>query len=674
MSVRNLANPYRESVYNNALQFSNTITMNYGDDLQGQASTSQANDKVADTKFDKPLNPVLVDDSQNVVPSPTEVTYVSYVTSKAQQFGYRLDFESNKSSFQNFPNYTVNILNSTTVERNTYEVRAYTSLNASNPWHLFNPLDSNDKTSLSDLLLSFWNESPEGTQIHCDFILNRSMVDIYQIAFFKDTTSPEYVLGLNLDTNNAIIPYNGSLRYYKQAPIIQLDISDNVPAEISIFFTVNNHLYTSNTTPNCTSTETTSNNNSTTLSYCNSISILLPEWEKLPQGKNDIIIYLNDSADNPTKTSIISFIKDTLAPVLDSGITAKPWFLVANYSLSEIENPIYQTLEIEECPHFHFQFQDDDIDSVKMYLNISDLDWAEINKRENTTGTEDPMHPIFNLNLYQYIANSSVEPLQNPPTPSTSEYGDSYLNASHINETYWEIQFPDSLWSAFTPGESVEINLVIVDVAGNEAIFDFLLVRNEGDNIIEQIDNILLFFILTMGLLIFVSIAIPITYISEKRSKANPLEQDLEEMDGELLDVILQPLDPVKRKKLQVYLQKLGKNIDLTRVTPPDLMDFLKEKIQIVNLKELQFLISTFKMDPQAQEEFLHEMLALGTEDRHDFIRNYMINQIESEEEVDLAKDDDYFDDDIEDNFDDDTDLTMDDETAMDTDSAADDE
>jgi hypothetical protein len=110
------------------------------------------------------------------------------------------------------------------------------------------------------------------------------------------------------------------------------------------------------------------------------------------------------------------------------------------------------------------------------------------------------------------------------------------------------------------------------------------------------------------------------------------ITEHIKSIDPDLLDLVLHTVDPILAQNFLAYLDRLGDHIDLDYVTPPDLRSLLHTSFQPVDLKEIHSLITTFKMEPLSQENFLREMLALSPEERKAFLKMYMEDNFDQDD------------------------------------------
>ena len=121
-------------------------------------------------------------------------------------------------------------------------------------------------------------------------------------------------------------------------------------------------------------------------------------------------------------------------------------------------------------------------------------------------------------------------------------------------------------------------------------------------------------------------------------------------IDPELLEVVIEQVDQTKLRNVVKFCKDLKNPAEYEKILPPDIQEFLKIPLQFLNLKEIHILLTRYKMDSMQLEEFVREMIALGPEERNQFILKYMENtsedpgNLELDDKIDdLSLSDDFF-------------------------------
>ena len=187
--------------------------------------------------------------------------------------------------------------------------------------------------------------------------------------------------------------------------------------------------------------------------------------------------------------------------------------------------------------------------------------------------------------------------------PKTDNLTRILFTARRINSTSWEVDILEGIWDEVSL-EPVKVEIFIEDFAGNIAEFDFILIKN--DHPLSFTYSKWIVFAFTVLILISGSVYATISYKMSKIPRI-PVEiaEHIKFIDPDLLDLILQTANPMIAQKLIVYLHRLGDQVDLDYVTLPDLRALLNTPFQPVDLEEIHNLITTFKMEPLSQENFL---------------------------------------------------------------------
>ncbi len=506
-------------------------------------------------------------------------------------YGFELIFPNDNRYFQSFPSITLNITNSALVISNEYESRISSikpSVSIENP---FDPENSDDWETFMNDLEYVWDQTDESIQINIDFaIINgESGIPIYHSSIFSDLTAPEFSFGYNFNSVGALVPYGDSEEYFNTNPQIYFNITDNLENYVDICLTVNTHFHRISIFAYTIPPE----------DKLDMINVTLPEWDKIDDGLNVIPIFLIDSAGNPTSIEWLHIIKDTSPPEFRSNIPNKSWLRVGMDDISNYENPIYQKYEIDENPIFNCQFADIDIETVIMIVDLPEIEWNLEDVRYN---------PYFN---------------DHPVSNQSGSYKIS-LYAVQINNTNWVIEFPDIIWNQLQ-NQDIKMSIILNDFAGNNATHDFTVKHVSPTNGFMSIaENPATFF--SLGVILFCIAVISFMSFSLRtvKEKYCPLEEDLKRIDGELLEVVIHPVDNEKLIKVVNYCENFKNPSDYEKILPPDIHDLLKIPLQILNLKEIHLLLTRYKMDSLQLEEFVREMIALGPKERYQFLIEYM--------------------------------------------------
>lgn len=513
--------------------------------------------------------------------------------------GFRVLSPDNKTFFNSFPKLKFEILNVSLIESNDYQV-SISNLSDNANWVTFDPFNSLEIKDLLNLtLLEKWDQTKEAIPIFIHFFveLNDSRYFTYSVNITKDFHAPSFEFGFKLTPDNKIVKISGNT-YFTTSPRLYLWISDNVANEVDIFFTVNNLKYV----------ESGYANSLTTMYFNGSMSsIILKDFMNMPEGQNYIYIYVNDTAGNPTKSSEVSFFKDTISPKFDSGDLGKYWVRNGNESFEKFYNPIYNAYEFDERPALSFIFKDTDISRLKIHINLT--------------------RNRLNLSPY-YVENEN----------SSTDF--IFLIPIQIAEGEYYLLLPDQVWDALDKNDLL-LRLELEDRAGNINERTLKISRIASQS--SQLSTFIIFLIL-LGIIV-ITIVFTFLYapIHDKLWKRhNPLEGDLKTIDPGLLDVVLPPLDQAKTNRLLEYSSTNGQNLQVTGAIPPDIEELLTSPMQLVDLDEIRTLLTKFKMDSFQQEEFIREMVALSPDERVEFIQNFMSDQ-DDDYFDDLTNDDDFF-------------------------------
>jgi hypothetical protein len=508
-------------------------------------------------------------------------------------YGFELLFPNDNQYFQIFPSITLNITNFTVVNTNEYESKISSKEPSISIENSFDPENPDDWETLLNDLEFVWNQIEESIQISIDFsIINgESGIPLYHSAIFKDLTAPLFSFGFEFNDTGALIPYDGSIDYFNSNPFIYFNITDNLENVVDICLTVNTHLHQIS---NLVS-ESSPNNQQEML------NITLPEWDEINEGLNYIPIFLVDSAGNPTSVEWLEIIKDTSPPEFRSNRPNRSWLRIGGADISEYENPIYDQYEIVENPIFNCQFADIDIESVKLIVELPDMDWD-----------------LDDVRYSKYFNDYSE-------TNQTQNYKISIYSVQ-INFTNWVIEFPDIIWDQLQ-NQDMEMDIILNDFAGNTASYDFTVKHvSTLSNFLSITESSTTFIALGVILYCIALISFLTFSIRSVKEKYSPLEEDLKKIDPEILEVVIHPLDQENLINVVKYCKDLKNPDEYEKILPPQIHDFLKVPLQILNIKEIHLLLTRYRMDSLHLEEFVREMIALGPKDRHQFLIDYMEN------------------------------------------------
>ena len=293
--------------------------------------------------------------------------------------------------------------------------------------------------------------------------------------------------------------------------------------------------------------------------------------------------------------------------------------------ISNYENPIYKKYEIKENPIFNCQFADNDIKSVIMTVDLPYEKSEFVDFRHNS---------YFNENSQ----------LNNHESHEISLYG------VKVNHTNWVIEFPDFVWDKLQ-NQDIKMSIILDDFAGNNASHEFT---------VRHVSSLNRFLVITEDSKTFISLGLILycialtSFISfslrSVKERYRPLEEDLKMIDPELLEVVIEQVDQTKLRNVVKFCKDLKNPAEYEKILPPDIQEFLKIPLQFLNLKEIHILLTRYKMDSMQLEEFVREMIALGLEERNQFILKYMENtsedpgNLELDDKIDdLSLSDDFF-------------------------------
>ena len=522
-------------------------------------------------------------------------------------YGFELIFPNDNRHFQTFPSITLNITNSTQVNIYEYESIISSIEPSISIENSFDPENSGDWETLLNDIEFVWDQIEDSMQVSIDFKITNegSGIPLFHSAVYMDLTAPSFTFGYGFDHFGSLIPYDGSKDYFNTNPVIYFCITDNLENEVDICLTVNTHLHQiSNNVSICAPN-----------SKQNMVNITIPEWDKMDDGLNVIPIYLRDSAGNPTSVEWIHIIKDTSPPEFKSNRPNRSWLRIGKDDISKYENPIYKKYEINENPTFNCHFVDIDIETVILIVDLPDIEWnlgdVRYNKYFNDY-SDSNQSQNYKISLY------SVQ----------------------VNYTDWIIEFPDLIWEKLQ-NRDMKMTLVLNDFAGNIASYDFTVKHvsstNDFMSFTKNSTVIIIFGVILFCIALVSFMSFSLRSIKEKYS---PLEEDLKMIDPELLEVVIHPMEQENLIKIVKYCEDLKNPSDYEKILPPDMLDFLKEPLQILNLKEIRLLLTRYKMDSLHLEDFVREMIALGPKERHQFLVEYMENYDGDTHDLEFENDD----------------------------------
>ncbi|XEO76394.1 hypothetical protein WKT22_01418 [Candidatus Lokiarchaeum ossiferum] len=546
---------------------------------------------------------ILNNNPKKIFSNENETSDANFALIENNTVGFRVLTPNNKTFFRSFPSLQMEILNTTVIESNEgywWRISNISDEADLDSFDSFNPLNSNMVSTIFNITLKEkWDQTNETIPIFVQFFIkiNSSANYTYSLNITKDLHAPTFDLGFQLTQNGQLIKYHDNPFYFTESPLVYLWITDNVANDVEVYFTVNNRKYS----------DYGYANNPTTYFFNGTMSsIILQDFQNMPEGQNVIYIYVNDTAGNPTSSYEITFIKDTIPPAFESGDPNTFWSQNGNVSLKSVYNPIYDAYEFDEQPTLYFSFKDDDISNFKIYVNLTR------NHRSIHSDFVDMEDPTID-----YI---SLIPIQRSK-------GEFY------------VVFPDQIWEAMKFNDLL-LRIELEDRAGNIGSFTLKITR------IASLSAQLNYFIAFLVLLGIIVITIVFTFLyspiyDRLWKRHNPLEKDLQTLDPELLDVVLPPIDAVKSHRLLEFSQLNANNMQVQGAIPPDVEEILTSPMQMVDLDEIRMLLTKFKMDSLQQEEFIREMVALSPAERFEFIQNFM--STDEDDFEDISDDDDFF-------------------------------
>ncbi|MHA1521626.1 MAG: hypothetical protein ACTSRK_15715 [Promethearchaeota archaeon] len=523
-------------------------------------------------------------------------------------YGFEIILPGNCTSFQDLPVLAINISNEELIDQSSYMFRIGNltegtiyndEFNVSSGWFPFAPNENASVTEINNVFSDFWLHTAENVPIAIEFFINNDTVN-YITLIYKDLTPPEDIVGFSLTDDNIIIPMEMGTLLFNSAPTIFFNITDNVPNNVSLSLMINNRIYLYSVPVHNPNVDPIVGD----LFYNRVINItILTEgiiWQDFNDGNITIAYSFIDAADNPTEWKFLSFIKDTVSPHLDSGIPDRSWLTIRDYAGQTSTSPFGENIEVSEPPQFQITLYDDDVKQVGLRI----LDISSINILD--------------------ASNSSSNPSSSGFLPQSVEYEGSTYISGVKNGSSWIIKISPEIWESLD-NNLIDMQFELEDFAGNLAIYSFSIMKI-GDSL-ENNSTIVLFFgvssAILVGLIIFGSIV-----SVDRRNKSFQIMSTnfngLEQIDPDLLDLVLEPLDHVKLERVTDRFTREGKNFDPRKITELDLKEFLLQPLQLLHLQELRLLLTRYHMDPLDLEEFVHEMFAMSPLERREFILRYM--------------------------------------------------
>ncbi|TFH31132.1 MAG: hypothetical protein E4G98_00685 [Promethearchaeota archaeon] len=523
-------------------------------------------------------------------------------------YGFELILPGNRTSFQTLPTPTLTIIitDEELVLQSTYwfkisnrsEGTGYSNENSSDQIP-FSPLESVSVTELNAIFAEFWGQTAEGVPIVVEFFINLE-ISSYETLIYKDVSPPEVQVGYTLTVDNAIVPVGEETYLFNAPPTLYYNITDNVPNNISVTFIVNNQQLTYSISVQ--NPKINPVNGNFLYNGVENISILDGEgiWENILEGEVTLIYAVHDAAGNPIVWKILSFVKDTVSPRLESGIPGLSWLKINEYEVDPTNSAIQNTFEVADRPKMQVTLQDSDIKIVKLKI----------------------------LNVHLLNASDTSSFIVSPPNaglePQSSK-NEEYIYIQGIqNGSSWNIEIAPEIWDSLEDG-LINMELELEDFAGNLAIFDFTVVKLGSPRSIIPI--IYLFFGASAAIMVSLIIFSALLAVERQHLHTQIARTDYtswNSIDPDLLDLVLEPLDHMKLARMTSLFTREGKNFDPHTITEPDLQKFLMEPLQLVHLRELRLLLTRYHMNSLDLEEFVHEMFALTPQERREFILRYM--------------------------------------------------
>lgn len=559
---------------------------------QELTNTGISQENLIDSEVDLPKNPKSsYSENDSIIYEPL-----------GTQYGFLLDLGLHSVAFADPPEYYFTILNDTFAANFSLYYRFVNGSSASQ-WLRFYVMDSAYRIDWGSNFQIWCNFTEVDHYITMEFTNNNSGIISYR-TLYRDVQIPEYVVGRELSANGNVIPFDNNPLSFRDDPYFYISISDNLKHNqtIEVHYTMLNK----DTSVKLTITHYPSEIKSTGIFQVN-----ISNWRLANEGLNLIPIYVKDSAGNTGSTITFSYIKDTTAPKLYAPSPNNDWIHYCNQPVYELKKSFfgyYETEEIiiDEGVLFTFHFEDAD---------ISDLIIA-IRYRKSLTE--------LTMNISNNLNNQNLKPYQDI---MDNLYSIQTLPSYQINETTWQIQIDWATWQSLENRECY-LDLTVLDFAENSASYSlqFFIPPSTTMNIWKtRLIYIGSMILMVSSMIIYLMFQI----VPHKRIQICPFA-DLSEDDSAILDVALQPMDLEKISRLERFIDRFIVKVDVERITPFDLDNFIQTPIQAIDEKELVKLLKNFKMDPYQQEEFIREMLMLPPSEREDFLREYMDSDMEA--------------------------------------------
>ncbi|RLI64033.1 MAG: hypothetical protein DRO88_08365 [Promethearchaeia archaeon] len=570
-----------------------------------------------------------------------------------QDFGFEVILPGNRTNYRTAPQLQVNIINESIISISSYNISMYciSAIGPESAEYLdegvhednqtkietniesetfividhFRPQDSTSIEFVNLQIKQFWNEfMGDGSLLQIEINSNQSNL-LYDLTLVKDITPPMGILGFFWEENHnqtqtqSLIPLNLTDNIFNNPPTLSLNITDTVASNISIACIINNHYWTTsvqlfplgilgeNSTEHLPENSMENIMENITFRYGQAIVNLsldgfFENWENIDDGNLTGILSLRDSAGNVGDWILFTFIKDTVEPILDSGIPDRSWLSIGDYSLKDLENPLFNTVELKDKPEFRVHLKDNDIKSVWLQIFWNDLSSSK-------------PEAISSQSQSDSFSNSQSQ------SPENSQVSNIINIFGKKNGTFWQINFPESLWAQFN-GERVHMSLEVQDFAGNIASYSFSIIK-----LTDEYKNPFLYFYVIIGVgiisLLFISAFVAASFHEIKHQRSN-LENDINNIDSALLDLVLQPLDHFMLSNVTDIIDQEGHDCDLSALLNPKEQEFMRKPIQILDITELRLLLNRYPMKSLDLEEFVREMLALSPKERRSFLLEYM--------------------------------------------------
>lgn len=532
-----------------------------------------------------------------------------------QQFGFQLELPDKRYNYRTQPTVSFIIINETIVKNSNYNLSLSLFLNpefAQNfsleeenhadssimeiNFEQFNPLDNTQIDSVNLQIRQFWQEFMEDSSILNISISSNQSSFQYNLSLIKDISPPKAILGFfweeNLNQTHRLIPFNLTNNIFNSPPVLSINMTDTVAGKVTISCIINNQFWSTsvNLIPYPDDYSSFFGQNLVNISLIDFFN----NWDDIEDGNLTGILTISDNAGNMGDWILFSWVKDTVEPVLDSGIPDRYWLSIGDYALQDLEDPLFKTVELRERPQFNIQLKEADIKSV--WLRIK---WD---------------------GLPSYFSGPTASQNQNISS-SNAPLSDEFVVYAQKNGTLWWIDFPEFLWEQIG-SQRVEMSLNVQDLAGNVASYSFSI-KKLTDN--SQNSNWVAYIAISMAFSSFLIISAFVgASIHKSKHKSWIMEEENSKIDSDLLDLVLQPLDHFMLSKITDIIDKEGNDCKLSALLDPNEEEFLKEPAQLVDLHELKLLLNRYPMKTVDLEEFVREMLSLPPQERRSFLLEYM--------------------------------------------------